>query len=65
MGQEYPDSQIGLHKLSIKILECSPYSADTNFDRIGFTQRIKHTRLFMDENVASPIFQKFFFKGEA
>ena len=65
MDQEYSDSQIGFHKLSIRILEWPLYPADTNFDRIGFTQRIKRTRLFMDENVASPIFQKFSFKGEA
>ena len=66
MSQEYSDSQIGFHKLSIRILEWPLYPADTNFDRIGpTTPTYKYTRLCMDENVASPIFQKFSFKGEA
>ena len=54
MGQENSDSRVRLYKLSIRILERPLYSADTNFGCIGFSQRIKHTRLFMDEHVASP-----------
>mgnify|MGYP007045156297 CR=1 FL=1 len=59
--------RFGLYRLSIRILERRPlYSVHTNFDRSGLLrQRIKHTKLFMDENAASTIFQKVFFKVEA
>ena len=51
MGREYLDSQVEHYRLVVRILERAPYSADTNFDHIGFThQRIKRTRFLMDEN---------------
>jgi len=51
MRREYLNSQIRLYRLVVRILERTPYSADTNFNHIGFThQRIKRTRFLMDEN---------------
>ena len=65
MGREYLDSQMRLDRLSIRILESDPFIPLTlTLIVLGLPQRTKHTGLFIDENVASTIFQKFSFKIE-
>jgi len=66
MGQEYSDSR-WLYRLSMRILESDPLCPLTlTLIALGFLrQHIIYARLFMDERVASPIFQKFSFKVES
>ena len=63
MGQEYSDFQKRLYKLSIRIIERDASVPPTlTLIALGLLrQHIKRTRILLDENVASPLFQKISF----
>ena len=63
LGQEYSDFQKRLYKLSIRIIERDASVPPTlTLIALGLLrQHIKRTRILLDENVASPLFQKISF----